>query len=71
MLVETNVNSFKMILCFLTKEITLFFKKKSNNLKESQNGDKIKRDLFTTTLLTVISLLFGQHVWPSRQQFSL
>lgn len=71
MLVETNVNSFKMILCFLTKEITLFKKKKSNNLKESQNGDKIKRDLFTTTLLTVISLLFGQHVWPSLQQFSL
>lgn len=60
-----------MILCFLTKEITLFLKKKSNNLKESQNGDKIKRDLFTTTLLTVISLLFGQHVWPSGQQFSL
>lgn len=31
----------------------------SNNLKESQNGDKIKRDLFATTLLAVISLLFG------------
>lgn len=43
----------------------------SNNLKESQNGDKIKRDLFATTLLAVISLLFGQHVWPSLQQFSL
>lgn len=71
MLVETIVNSFKMILCFLTKEITLFKKKKSNNLKESQNGDKIKRDLFATTLLAVISLLFGQHVWPSLQQFSL